>query len=260
MDLEIGQHEQVLEGSGARRQTMMTKTISWLEDDVPVSSRFDDTYFSKQGGRDEVRHVFLDGNGLPRRWQGRSRFTIAELGFGTGLSFLETAKTWRECAPEAAILDFISFEQFPVAPEVMTKTMAQWPDLRMLCDELCAVLECAPGWNRVAFGETIRLSLAVGDANAIIRDWPGMADAWYLDGFSPSKNPELWNETLMSDVAARTVDGGTVATFTAAGWVRRNLVSAGFDVQKTPGFGRKRDMVKGIRQSGTSGIVGVAGD
>lgn len=225
---------------------MMTQTISWLENDVPVSTRFDDTYFSRQGGRDEVRHVFLDGNDLPGRWRNCAGFTIAELGFGTGLSFLETARTWRECAPEAAILEFVSFEQFPVAPDVMSKTMAQWPELRPLCDELCAVLDPGPGWNRVEMGETIRLSLAVGDANETIRDWSGNADAWYLDGFSPGKNPELWNAALMSDVADRTVDGGTFATFTAAGWVRRNLESAGFNVRKLPGYGKKRDMAAGV--------------
>lgn len=228
---------------------MMTQTISWLENEVPVSTRFDDTYFSRQGGRDEVRHVFLDGNDLPDRWCNCTGFTIAELGFGTGLSFLETARAWRQFAPETAVLEFVSFEQFPVAPDVMAKTMSPWPELQRLCVELCAVLEQNVGWNRIMLGDTIRLSLAVGDANTMIREWSDKADAWYLDGFSPVKNPELWNTTLMSDVAERTVEGGTFATFTAAGWVRRNLESAGFSVQKSPGFGRKRDMVKGTRRS-----------
>lgn len=226
--------------------------ISWLENDVPVSTRFDDTYFSKQGGRDEVRHVFLDGNGLPGRWLDRSGFAIAELGFGTGLSFLETARSWRQSAPRAALLDFVSFERFPVTTDVISKTLSQWPELCPICDELCAVLEQGEGWNRMMLGDTIRLSLAVGDANEMIRDWSGRADAWYLDGFSPGKNPELWNAALMADVAARTVEGGTFATFTAAGWVRRNLEHAGFSVRKSPGFGRKRDMVSGKLRSARS--------
>jgi len=223
----------------------ISSPISWLENDVPVSTRFDDTYFSKQGGRDEVRYVFLDGNDLPGRWQGRSGFTIAELGFGTGLSFLETARTWRRHASPAAILDFVSFERYPVTNDVILKTVSQWPDLGPICDELCAALEQGAGWNRLMLGDTIRLSLAVGDANEMIREWAGSADAWYLDGFSPGKNPELWNARLMSEVAGRTVEGGTFATFTAAGWVRRNLEQAGFSVRKSPGFGRKRDMVRG---------------
>lgn len=224
--------------------------VAWLENNVPMSPRFDDTYFSRQGGRDEVRHVFLQGNDLPMRWQGQGRFTIGELGFGTGLSFLETLRAWQARGTRALHLDFVSFERYPVAIDEICQTIRSWPDLLPLCDELCATLRYDPGWNIMQLG-TVRLLLAIGDANDLIDRWPddlASADAWFLDGFSPNKNPELWNAELMTKVAARTREGGTFATFTAAGWVRRNLQSAGFLVRKIPGYGRKRDMACGTKR------------
>ena len=226
----------------------MTQTLSWIDGNVPVSARFDDTYFSKQGGRDEVRHVFLNGNGLPGRWQGRNRFVVGELGFGTGLSFLETAFAWRGTALPEAQLEFVSFEKYPVGSDGIRKTMSSWPELMPLCEELCDSLVFEPGWNSVNLG-AIRLTLAIGDVNDLIDAWEGLADAWFLDGFSPNKNPDMWSEGLMTKVGARTLDGGTFATFTAAGWVRRNLQNAGFRVRKSPGYGRKREMASGVKSS-----------
>lgn len=225
--------------------------LAWLENNVPMSPRFDDTYFSRQGGQDEVCHVFLQGNDLPMRWQKQERFTIGELGFGTGLSFLETLRAWRIHGDPASHLDFVSFERYPVAVDGIRHMIRSWPDLLPLCDELCTNLRYAPGWNVIQLG-TVRLVLGIGDANDLIDRWPdnlACVDAWFLDGFSPSKNPELWNADLMTKVAARTREGGTFATFTAAGWVRRNLQSAGFLVRKAPGYGRKRDMACGMKTS-----------
>ena len=224
----------------------MTDTLSWTETDVPVSVRFDDPYYSRQTGREEVRHVFLAGNGLPERWRSYGRFVVAELGFGTGLSFLETCDVWQKSAPAAARLDFVSFEKYPLCENELGRAIAPWPDLMPLCEELCRGLNAKPGWNRLVIGN-VRLCLAVGDANDLVDDWDGIADAWFLDGFSPNKNPDMWNEALVRAVAARTRPGGTFATFTAAGWVRRNLEQAGFTVRKSPGFGRKRDMTSGVR-------------
>ena len=236
----------------------MTADLTWLENNIPVSRRFDDMYFSKQGGRDEARHVFLRGNGLPGRWRDSDEFTIAELGFGTGLNFLETASAWRKTANPSAALTFVSFELFPVSLDDIRRTIACWPDLAPVCEELCAKLHYRAGWNSFEFG-AVRLHLAVGDANELVRDWAGCADAWFLDGFSPRKNPELWGENLLRQVYRKTSRGGTFSTYTAAGWVRRNLQNAGFQVRKTPGFGRKRDMASGVKNPSASGVAASRG-
>lgn len=224
----------------------MTTDIEWADGGTPRSRRFGDTYFSAAGGRDEVRHVFLSGNGLPDRFSGSSAFTIAELGFGTGLSFLETAHTFQTmCGPDQS-LNYVSFELYPLPLSVIAQTMAPWPDLMPLCDALGQAMVTEPGWNTCRLG-AVSLTLAIGDARELLDQWEGRADAWYLDGFDPRQNPELWERDLMQSVFDRTAPGGTFATYSAAGWVRRTLSEAGFDVVRTAGFGRKRHMTAGRR-------------
>jgi len=217
--------------------------IEWRDGQVPVSSRFDDPYFSLQDGLAETRHVFLAGNDLPDRF--RDGFQIAELGFGTGLNFLATAQSWIASGVTGQ-LDFTSFEAFPMQADDMARALAVFPELAELATRLLS------GWTGTAgsfaFGSDITLTLTTGDARETLPRWRGQADAWFLDGFSPAKNPELWEPALMQDVAAHTAPQGTLATYTAAGFVRRALTEAGFDITRAPGFGRKRHMTRGVLQ------------
>ncbi len=215
--------------------------IAWRDGAVPVSKRFDDPYFSLDNGLDETRYVFLQGNGLPARFC--DGFHVAELGFGTGLSFLATLQAW-EAAGCAGKLHFTSFEAFPITSADMSKALAAFDGAGLKADVLSAVWTPQGGVFDVT--PAVRLHVVIGDARETVARWQARADAWYLDGFSPAKNPELWDARLMSDVAARTVPGGSFATYTAAGFVRRGLTEAGFEVERIAGFGRKRHMSRGV--------------
>lgn len=211
--------------------------IIWRDGTIPVSAKFDDPYFSLHSGLDETRHVFLAGNDLPARF--RDGFAIAELGFGSGLNFLATWMLWDQVAPKGAQLQFTSFEAFPMPPADQARVWAHFPDLAPYADRFALGFDAAAG-RFVAPG--ITLQVVYGDARTEVADWAGMADAWFLDGFSPAKNPQMWQADLMAAVYAHTRAGGSAATYTAAGFVRRNLTDAGFAVTRIPGFGRKRHM------------------
>ena len=222
--------------------------ISWETGETPHSTRFDDPYFAREDGRVETRHVFIAANGLPQRWQARQRFTIAELGFGTGLNFFETLAHWQRAPGQCGQLLFVTFERYPLRGDDLARALAPWPDLTANVDQLLDHWPPGAGATQhtVAFAGAT-LEIHPGDANQVLPAWPGRADAWYLDGFSPAKNPELWSPELMADVYHHTAAGGTFATYTAAGRVRRGLSSAGFHVSRIPGYGRKRDSLAGYR-------------
>ena len=210
--------------------------LTWREGQVPVSQRFDDPYFSLENGLEETSYVFLDGNDLPARF--RDGFHIAELGFGTGLNLLAALELWRE-SNQSGKLHFTSFEAFPMAPKDMLAAQAAFPALAALSAEL------APHWTagKTAFEtDDLVFTLILGDARNTVSNMAQKADAWFLDGFSPAKNPELWEPALMTQIAEQTAPQGTAATYTAAGFVRRALAEAGFDVTRRTGFGRKRHM------------------
>ncbi|MBK45209.1 MAG: FAD-dependent oxidoreductase [Roseovarius sp.] len=214
--------------------------VFWRDGEVPVSARFDDPYFSLEDGLAETRHVFLAGNGLPGRFC--DGFHVAELGFGTGLNLLAALQAWR-AAGVPGRLCYTSFEAFPMAPEDMRRAQGRFAELAPLAAEL------APLWRGGAQEITLpdlRFTLVAGDARATLRHWPGVADAWFLDGFSPAKNPEMWQPELLAEVARHTARGGMAATYTAAGFVRRGLEAAGFSVSRVPGYGRKRHMTRAI--------------
>jgi len=217
--------------------------LSWTEAEVPVSERFDDPYFSLENGLSETRHVFLAGNGLPERF--RDGFRVAELGFGTGLNFLATLRLWREAGAPGR-LSFTSFEAFPMAAADMARALTAFPELAPEAEALKAVRDRL-GAEPVDVADGVSLALMVGDARETLPAWAGAAEAWFLDGFSPAKNPELWEEGLMAEVFAHTAPGGTAATYTAAGFVRRGLAAAGFAVARVPGYGRKRHMTTAVR-------------
>ena len=210
--------------------------IEWRDGGVPVSTRFDDPYFSLENGLAETRHVFLDGNGLPGRF--RDGFCIGELGFGTGLNFLTAVEAW-QAAGAVGTLRFVSFEAFPMAAGDMALALAAFPELAALAPELLAAWRLDGLAMQVGGAE---LTVVIGDARQRLATWEGVADAWFLDGFSPAKNPELWEPALMAEVARHTAPGGTAATYTAAGFVRRGLAEAGFTVTRKPGYGLKRHM------------------
>ncbi len=216
--------------------TDQTAKLDW-RDGVPIAVAFDDPYYSLDNGVAETQHVFLAGNDLPARFGGD--FHIAELGFGTGLSFLVTWAAWEE-AGALGNLTFTSFEAFPMAPEAMEQALSNFPKVRRFADVLLTF--CRQGFDSIQITENVTLNVVIGDARRTVPAWEGKADAWFLDGFSPAKNPELWEPDLIKAVGQHTKSGGTAATYSAAGHVRRALDEAGFEVTRVPGFGRKRHM------------------
>ncbi|MDW4500143.1 tRNA (5-methylaminomethyl-2-thiouridine)(34)-methyltransferase MnmD [Sulfitobacter sp. D35] len=218
-----------------------TADVAWKDSGVPVSERFDDPYFSLENGLAETRHVFLNGNGLPGRLRGG--FRIAELGFGTGLNCLTTLLAWRGAGAPGR-LTYTSFEAFPMHGRDMDRALSAFPEMAKVAPALLRVW--TPDTGRYELGDGMVLELLVGDARKTLPSWEGVADAWYLDGFAPAKNPELWSPELMAEVARHTAPGGTCATYTAAGAVRRGLEAAGFDITRAPGYGRKRHMTRGV--------------
>lgn len=222
-----------------------SERVSWRDGGTPVSTLFDDPYFSLADGLAETRHVFLAGNDLPERF--RDGFRIAELGFGTGLNLIATCLAW-EGSGTPGRLRFTSFEAFPMPAPDMARALAAFPEAEAVAGPLLA--HWGAGQRRFALG-TVDVEVVEGDARETLPRWPGRADAWFLDGFSPAKNPELWSEALMRDVARHTAQGGSFATYTAAGFVRRGLASAGFQVERAKGHGHKRHMSRGFLREAT---------
>lgn len=213
--------------------------IDWRDGQVPVATRFDDPYFSLAGGLAETRHVFLAGNDLPARFA--PRFHIAELGFGTGLNMIAALIAWRATRLPGP-LTYTSFEAFPLTINDTRRALSAFAEALAIAEPLF------DQWSHgriVADG--LDATIIYGDARTTLPAWAGAADAWFLDGFSPAKNPELWSDTLLAEVGSHTRPGGTCASYTAAGHVRRALTAAGFTVTRTPGFGTKRHMTSGVR-------------
>ena len=215
-----------------------TADITWRDGTVPLSTRFDDPYFSLAGGLAETRHVFLAGNDLPARLQ--DGFHIAELGFGTGLNLLATVLAFAATG-RAGTLTYTAFEAYPMTAADIARALQAFPETAPLAADLVRQWRDGP----VIDLPGITARIVIGDARATLPAWPGRADAWYLDGFSPAKNPEMWEPALLAQVAAHTAPGGSFATYTAAGLIRRALQTAGFQVERRPGFGTKRHMTAG---------------
>ena len=235
--------------------------ISWQTDGTPVSQHYGDVYFSRSHGLEESSHVFLNGNQLAERWQQLPKdahFIIIETGFGTGLNFLDAWQLWRATASSSARLHYISIEKHPLPIPDITRALSQWPQLEPLARALLRDFPPAlPGIHPLQLDDDLRLSLGFGDIIDVLADicdcdhplLRGIssiaADAWFLDGFAPAKNPQMWTQAVFDHIASLSKPGTSFATFTAAGQVKRGLQAAGFAVNKTPGFGRKRDMLCG---------------
>ncbi len=249
----------------------------------PYASAFQDVYFSSDNGLLETEYVFLEGNQLSARWKNleANTFIIAETGFGTGLNFLCAAKLWLETAPQEAILHFISVEKYPVNLADLTSALQLWPELQEFSTPFLAVYENllptellnkALALNKelplnkiqdfnqrksvMLFDNRVQLTLLIGDATDCLktinlekfnlkRSSSATVDAWFLDGFSPAKNPEMWQSALFEQMAKLSNQNTTFATFTSAGAVRRGLIAAGFAANKKVGFGKKREMLFG---------------
>lgn len=211
------------------------------------SEEFDDVYFSAVDGLAETNHVFLHHNDLPQAWTGRRDFVICETGFGTGLNFLAAWKMFEEQAAAGQHLHFISFEKFPLAPEVIREALQIWRvDLGGRIDLLADIYPLrVSGFHRVDVSPMITLTLIFGDVNEEMRKLRATVDCWFLDGFRPSSNPDMWSEAVFEQMARLSTKGARYATFTSAGFVRRGLQAAGFSTEKVRGFGRKREMLRG---------------
>ncbi|WP_323843827.1 FAD-dependent 5-carboxymethylaminomethyl-2-thiouridine(34) oxidoreductase MnmC [Microbulbifer magnicolonia] len=230
--------------------------IEWRDDGQPLSRAFDDIYFSTASGLEESRYVFLQQNDLPRRWAALgdgATFTVGETGFGTGLNFLAAWDLWIRTAPASAQLNFLSVEKYPLHPRDLRRALALWPQLQSLAEPLMDQYPplLATGAHRLHFGR-VSLTLVIGEASEAFRSLrleddsrDRQVDAWFLDGFAPAKNPAMWTPELFENIAALSRPGATFATFTCAGLVRRGLKEAGFALTKVPGFGRKREMLRG---------------
>ena len=222
-----------------------TADIDWTPEGTPRSRRFNDVYFSREGGLDEARAVFLHGCGLPDAWSGRRRFVVGELGFGAGLNILALLELWAKARPPGGRLHVFSVEAFPLAREDAARALSGWPEVEGLAARLLQHWPAARGLRRIDFpGLDATLDLAVGEVGDALGEWQGRADAWFLDGFSPARNPEMWREEVLALVAARSAPGARAATFTVAGAVRRGLQAAGFEIAKRPGFGAKAERLE----------------
>ncbi|WP_211243520.1 bifunctional tRNA (5-methylaminomethyl-2-thiouridine)(34)-methyltransferase MnmD/FAD-dependent 5-carboxymethylaminomethyl-2-thiouridine(34) oxidoreductase MnmC [Chitiniphilus eburneus] len=221
--------------------------LMFTTEGVPYSDTFDDVYHSADGGLGQARHVFLTGNDLPRAWQGRELFTIVETGFGQGLNFLATWQAWRADPQRSARLHFVSLEQFPFSRDDLATLHARYPELAGLATELRAAWPAlTTGLHRLWLdGGRVVLTLALGDAQTLLPQLEARADAIFLDGFSPDRNPELWQLPIYKALWRLSHADTTLATYTVAGDVRRGLIEAGFGVRKAAGFGGKRQMLRG---------------
>ncbi|MGL6519138.1 bifunctional tRNA (5-methylaminomethyl-2-thiouridine)(34)-methyltransferase MnmD/FAD-dependent 5-carboxymethylaminomethyl-2-thiouridine(34) oxidoreductase MnmC [Aeromonas caviae] len=233
--------------------------LDWNEAGTPVSSEFGDVYFSNDNGLSETRYVFLQQNRLPERFSHHDSdsFVIGETGFGTGLNFLATMAVFLEQAPlsgNGSRLHFISVEKYPLTQADLRKALAAWPELSHLSQDLIDQWPLpVSGCHRLLFADgRIRLDLWFGDIKEMLPQVPhpatGLVDAWYLDGFSPAKNPEMWTQDLFDDLARLARPDATLSTFTCAGFVRRGLIAAGFAMKKVKGHGSKREMLAGVRE------------
>lgn len=224
--------------------------LHWDAQGQPLSSAFDDVYFSRESGLEETRYVFLQHNQLAERFAvlpAGNCMVVGETGFGTGLNFLCTWQLFRQQAEAGARLHFVSVEKFPLQPDDLRQALALWPELEELSSKLLAVYRVIqPGMQTLVLdGGRVQLTLLIGDACEQLASLDAQIDAWFLDGFAPAKNPQMWSQELFDLLARLSAPQATLATFTSAGFVRRGLIAAGFAMQRSPGFGRKREMLCG---------------
>ncbi|MGP6460526.1 bifunctional tRNA (5-methylaminomethyl-2-thiouridine)(34)-methyltransferase MnmD/FAD-dependent 5-carboxymethylaminomethyl-2-thiouridine(34) oxidoreductase MnmC [Pseudomonas parakoreensis] len=224
--------------------------LDWDDQGRPRSRVFDDVYFSDQSGLDETRYVFLEQNRLAERFAAlpaHGRLVIGETGFGTGLNFLCAWQLFEQHAVAGARLHFVSVEKYPLSPADLQRALALWPQLKPLADQLLThYVAIHQGFQRIVLGNgRVTLTLLIGDALEQLPQLDAQVDAWFLDGFAPAKNPDMWTAELFVELARLAAPGSTISTFTSTGWVRRLLNAAGFKMKRTPGIGHKWEILRG---------------
>jgi tRNA 5-methylaminomethyl-2-thiouridine biosynthesis bifunctional protein len=225
--------------------------IDWDEHGNPLSRAFADVYFSTESGLAETQHVFLQQNDLAVRFEKlpeHGRLVIGETGFGTGLNFLCAWQLFEQCAVDSARLHFVSVEKYPLSLADLERALALWPELASFAHQLLAqYVAVHQGFQHFVFeGGRVTLTLMIGDALAMLPQLDGPIDAWFLDGFAPAKNPDMWTPALFAELARLAAPGSTLSTFTSTGWVRRALNAAGFKMKRVPGIGHKWEVLRGV--------------
>ncbi|AWY43506.1 bifunctional tRNA (5-methylaminomethyl-2-thiouridine)(34)-methyltransferase MnmD/FAD-dependent 5-carboxymethylaminomethyl-2-thiouridine(34) oxidoreductase MnmC [Pseudomonas putida] len=224
--------------------------LDWDDQGLPRSRVFDDVYFSDLSGLDETRYVFLEQNALRERFAALpvgGRLVIGETGFGTGLNFLCAWQLFELHAVAGARLHFVSVEKYPLSLPDLQRALALWPELKLFADQLLAqYVAIHQGFQRLVLDSgRVTLTLLIGDALEQLPQLDAQIDAWFLDGFAPAKNPDMWTAELFAELARLAAPGSTISTFTSTGWVRRLLNAAGFKMKRTPGIGHKWEILRG---------------
>lgn len=232
---------------GSLDRALPNPLVSARDGGTPWSDRFGDTYFDSDNGLEESRHVFLRGCALPDQWANQDKFVIGETGFGTGLNFLAAWQLWRHTAPRHSVLHYISIDRFPLTANEIAACLEQWPELAQLKSELMeSYPDLQPGMHRLFLdNDRVVLTLIFDHVETALKGIDAKIDAWFLDGFAPGKNPDMWQPEIFRELARLSKPGARVATFTVAGHVRRDLKAAGFDVEKRAGIGKKRQVLAG---------------
>lgn len=224
--------------------------LDWDDQGLPRSRVFDDVYFSDLSGLDETRYVFLEQNALGERFAALpadGRLVIGETGFGTGLNFLCAWQLFEQHSVAGARLHFVSVEKYPLSAPDLQRALALWPELKVFADQLLAqYVAIHQGFQRLVLDNgRVTLTLLIGDALEQLPQLDAQIDAWFLDGFAPAKNPDMWTAELFAELARLAAPGSTISTFTSTGWVRRLLNAAGFKMKRTPGIGHKWEILRG---------------
>jgi tRNA 5-methylaminomethyl-2-thiouridine biosynthesis bifunctional protein len=224
--------------------------LEWDEQGQPLSSQFADVYFSNENALAETRYVFLANNQLPERFAeltADQQLVIGETGFGTGLNFLCAWQLFEQHVVTGAHLHFVSVEKYPLNKIDLQRALALWPELAPYAEQLLAqYVALHPGFQHLVFaGGRIVLTLLIGDALELFGQLDAKVDAWFLDGFAPAKNPDMWTPELFAELARLSHASTTLGTFTSTGYVRRRLNDAGFKMKRVPGLGKKWEVLKG---------------
>lgn len=229
---------------------MPNAQIDWDDQGRPLSRVFDDVYFSDKSGLEETRYVFIEQNALSERFTAlpaHGQLVIGETGFGTGLNFLCAWQLFEQTARPEARLHFISVEKYPLTHADLQRALALWPQLACYSEQLLAVYAAIhPGFQTLTLANgRVTLTLLIGDVLEQLPHLDAQVDAWFLDGFAPAKNPDMWTPALFAQLARLAAPDATISTFTSTGWVRRSLNEAGFKMRRTPGIGHKWEILRG---------------
>ncbi|PMV23338.1 MULTISPECIES: bifunctional tRNA (5-methylaminomethyl-2-thiouridine)(34)-methyltransferase MnmD/FAD-dependent 5-carboxymethylaminomethyl-2-thiouridine(34) oxidoreductase MnmC [unclassified Pseudomonas] len=224
--------------------------LDWDDQGRPHSRIFDDVYFSDKSGLEETRYVFLEQNRLQERFAALpagGRLVIGETGFGTGLNFLCAWQLFEQHAVAGARLHFVSVEKYPLSHADLQRALLLWPELQPFAEQLLAqYIAIHQGFQRLVLDNgRVTLTLLIGDALEQLPQLDAQIDAWFLDGFAPAKNPDMWTAELFAELARLAAPGSTISTFTSTGWVRRLINAAGFKMKRTPGIGHKWEILRG---------------